>query len=436
MARREMSKKKKLWLIIGGAVVVILIIVLAASKSSGIVYSVQSGKVEKGEIVSLVTATGSVNARTTVKISADVAAKIMSLPVKEGDAVKKGDLLVMLDQTRYQAAVNQAEAALAAARSAEKRSEASLQEAKQSYERGQKLYAAQLISEETHTQLQTALDVAKANLESSQYYTKQQRGALDEIKDNLDKTIIRSPIDGTVTAVNAEIGEIVMVGTMNNAGTVIMTVADLSTIEVEVNVDETDIARVKVGQDAKIELDALPDTSFKGTVTEVGNAAANAGSSGVTNFTVKILLLEKVEGIKPGMTATVDITTDKRKDVLYVPIQAVVMRPDKSDSLKKVAGGSGSSGGAVAATVDSTMTPKKDDKKKVKELEGIFKLSGNIVKFVPIKTGIADQQNIEIKEGLAENDEIVTGSYKILRTIEDGAKVQVSKEMKKEETKN
>jgi HlyD family secretion protein len=226
-----------------------------------------------------------------------------------------------------------------------------------------------------------------------------------------------------------------MVGTMNNAGTVIMTVADLSTIEVEVNVDETDIARVKVGQDAKIELDALPDTSFKGTVTEVGNAAANAGSSGVTNFTVKILLLEKVEGIKPGMTATVDITTDRRKDVLYVPIQAVVMRPDKSDSLKK-AGGGGSSGGAVAATVDSAMTSKKDDKKKVKELEGIFKLTGGVVKFVPIKTGIADQQNIEIKEGLAENEEIVTGSYKILRTIEDGAKVQVSKEVKKEETNN
>jgi HlyD family secretion protein len=211
-----------------------------------------------------------------------------------------------------------------------------------------------------------------------------------------------------------------------------MTVADLSAIEVEVSVDETDIARVRVGQDTKIELDALPDTSFKGVVTEVGNAAQNTGTSGVTNFTVKILLLEKVEGIKPGMTATVDITTDKRKDVLYVPIQAVVMRPDKSDSLKKAAGGSGSSGGAVAATVDSTKSSKKDDKKP-KELEGIFKLAGDVVKFVPIKTGIADQQNIEITEGLAENDEIVTGSYKILRTIEDGAKVKVSKEIIKEE---
>ena len=183
------------------------------------------------------------------------------------------------------------------------------------------------------------MEVAKANYESSQFYTKQQKAQLEEIKDNLDKTIITTPIDGTITALNAEIGEIVMVGTMNNAGTVIMTVADLSTIEVEVNVDETDIARVRVGQDTKIELDALPDTSFKGVVTEVGNAAQSASASGVTNFTVKILLLDKVEGIKPGMTATVDITTDRRKDVLYVPIQAVVMRPDKSDSLKKAAGG-------------------------------------------------------------------------------------------------
>jgi len=431
-----MNKKKKLWLIIAGAVIVILIIVLAARKDSGMVYSVQSGKVEKGEIVSLVTATGSVQAKTTVKMSADVAAKIIELPVKEGDQVKKGDVLVRLDQTRYQAAVSQSEAALAAARSAEKRSEASLLEANQTFERAKKLYASQLISDENHTQLQTALDVAKANLESSQYYTKQQKASLEEIKDNLDKTIITAPIDGTITALNAEIGEIVMVGTMNNAGTVIMIVADLSTIEVEVNVDETDIARVRVGQDAKIELDALPDTSFKGVVTEVGNAAQNAGTSGVTNFTVKILLLEKVEGIKPGMTATVDITTDKRKDVLYVPIQAVVMRPDKSDSLKKATGGSGSSGGAVAATVDSTKSSKKDDKKQTKELEGIFKLAGDVVKFVPIKTGIADQQHIEITEGLAENEVIVTGSYKILRTIEDGAKVKVSKEIIKEEKNN
>ncbi|TFH65358.1 MAG: efflux RND transporter periplasmic adaptor subunit [Candidatus Zixiibacteriota bacterium] len=431
-----MNKKKKLWLIIGGAAVFILIIVLAVGKDSGMVYSVQSGKVEKGEIVSLVTATGSVQARTTVKISADVAAKIIELPVKEGDQVKKGDVLVRLDQTRYQAAVSQYDAALAAARSAEKRSEASLLEAKQTYDRGQKLYAAQLISEENQTQLQTALDVAKANLESSQYYTKQQKASLEEIKDNFNKTVIKTPIDGTITALNAEIGEIVMVGTMNNAGTVIMTVADLSTIEVEVNVDETDIARVRVDQEAKIELDALPDTSFKGIVTEVGNAAQNVGTSGVTNFTVKILLLEKVEGIKPGMTSTVDITTDKRNDVLYVPIQAVVMRPDKSDSLKKGAGSSGSSGGAVAATVDSTKPSKKDDKKQAKELEGIFKVSGDVVKFVPIKTGIADQQNIEIKEGLAENEEIVTGSYKILRTIEDGAKVKVSKEIVKEEKNN
>jgi HlyD family secretion protein len=434
-----MSKKKKLWLIIAGAVVVIVIIVLAATKESGVVYSVQSGKVEKGEIVSLVTATGSVKARTTVKISADVAAKIMKLPVKEGDQVKKGDVLVELDQTRYQAAVSQAEASLAAARSAEKRAEASLIEAKQLHERGNKLYAAKLISDENFTGLQTQLEVAKANLESAQFFTKQQSASLDEIRDSFRKTTITSPIDGTVTDLAAEVGEIVMIGTMNNAGTVIMTVADLSTIEVEVNVDETDIARVRVAQEAKIQLDAIPDTSFKGVVTEVGNAAQSTSTSGVTNFTVKILLLDKVEGIKPGMTATVDITTDKRKDVLYVPIQAVVMRPDKSDSLKKAAGkvgGESGGGGAVAATPESAKDATKKDDKKPKELEGIFKLAGNTVKFVPIKTGISDQQNVEIKEGLAENEEIVTGSYKILRTIEDGAKVKISKEIVKEEKTN
>ena len=421
-----MTKKKRTILIVSGAVVLLAIFIIAnLSKSSGIVETVQSDKVKKGEIVSEVTATGSIQARTTVKISADVAAKIIELPVEEGDLVHKGDLLVRLDPTRYQAAVGQAEAALASAKAAEKRAEASLMEAEKTHNRNKEMFAGKLISEETYIQIQTNYEVAKANFEAAQYNTKQQREVLEEVKDNFTKTTITSPIDGTVVALNAEVGEIVMIGTMNNAGTVIMTVADLNTIEVEVEVDETDVAKVQLDQEARIAVDAFPDTTFKGRVVEVGNAARSSGSTTdrVTNFLVKILLTDVVPGIKPGMTATSDITTAKAKDILYVPIQAVVMRPEKVDTLKKAPEKEPETG-VIAAEVKSepAMTGGKTE---AKEIEGVFKIVDGAAKFVVVKTGISDQQNIEIKDGLALDDEIISGSYKVLRTLEDGAKVKI-----------
>jgi HlyD family secretion protein len=431
-----MTKKKRTILIVSGVVVLLAIFVIAnLSKSSGTIESVQSDKVKKGEIVSEVTATGSIQARTTVKISADVAAKIIQLPVEEGDLVHKGDLLVRLDPTRYQAAVGQAEAALAGAKAAEKRAEASLLEAEKAHNRNKEMYAGKLISEETYIQIETNYEVAKANFEAAQYNTKQQREVLEEVKDNFTKTTITSPIDGTVVALNAEVGEIVMIGTMNNAGTVIMTVADLNTIEVEVEVDETDVAKVQLDQEARISVDAFPDTTFKGRVVEVGNAARSSGSTTdrVTNFLVKILLTDVVPGIKPGMTATADITTAKAKDILYVPIQAVVMRPEKVDTLKAAPEKEPESG-VIAAEVKSTpMTPA--GKTEAKEIEGVFKIVDGAAKFVIVKTGISDQQNIEVKEGLALDDQIISGSYKVLRTLEDGAKVKIEAAVKVGEKK-
>ena len=431
-----MTSKKRTILIVIGAVVLLAIIVIAnLSSSTGNIQSVQAEKVKKGEIVSEVTATGNVQARTTVKVSADVSAKITDLPVEEGDLVKKGDVLVRLDPTRYQAAVGQAEASLASAKAAEKRAEASLLEAEQTHRRNKEMFEGKLISEETYIQIQTNWEVAKANLESAQYNTKQQKAVLEEVRDNFAKTTITSPIDGTVVSLNAEVGEIVMIGTMNNAGTVIMTVADLNTIEVEVEVDETDVARVKVGQESKLSVDAFPDTTFKGVVVEVGNAAQSSGASTdqVTNFLVKILLTDVVPGIKPGMTATADITTAKQKDILYVPIQAVVMRPEKVDTLDKAPAKEPETG-VIAAEVAKDGMPA-TGKNEPKELEGVFKIVDGSAKFIAVKTGIADQQNIEIKEGLAFDEQIISGSYKILRTLEDGAKVKIEAAGKEGEKK-
>lgn len=432
-----MTKKKRTILIVVGAAVLLAIFVIAnLSKSSGIVNMVQTDKVKKGSIVSEVTATGSVVARTTVKISADVSAKITELPIKDGDIVKKGDVLIRLDQTRYRAAVGQAEASLAAARAAEKRAEASLLEAEQAHRRNKEMFEGKLISEETYTQIETNYQVARANLESAQYFTKQQNAVLEEVKDNLDKTIITSPIDGTVVSLNAEVGEIVMIGTMNNAGTVILTVADLNTIEVEVEVDETDVARVQLDQEARISVDAFPDTTFKGKVVEVGNAARSSGSTAdrVTNFLVKILLTDDVPGIKPGMTATADITTAKVSDILHVPIQAVVMRPEKVDTLDKAPEKEPESG-VIAAEVTAGSGNVPDGKNEPKEIEGVFKIVDGTAKFVTVKTGISDQQNVEIKEGLALDDQIISGSYKVLRSLEDGGKVKIEPVAKEGEKK-
>ncbi len=428
-----MTRKKRNLIIAIGAVVLVVVIVVANLRSSGgDISSVQAEDVKQGEIVSEVEATGWMQAKTTVQISADVSAKIVELPVEEGQAVKKDQVLVRLEQTRYKAAVGQARASLAGAKAAEKRAEASLAEAKQTYDRTSSLYDSKLVSEEQFTSAKTAWDVAKANLEAAQYTTEQEKAFLDQRLDDLEKTVIRSPMDGTITELNAEIGEIVLIGTMNNPGTVIMTVADLSTIEVEVQVDETDIARVKLGQPVKISVDAFPDTTFRGKVTEVGNAAikGTTGSTDVApNFLVKILLLDKLSDMKPGMTATADITTARREDATYVPIQAIVMRPEKVDTLETAPKPEPGSGEAMAAEVENdsaTGTPAKTEEKP-KDIEGVFKVVDGVARFVPVTTGISDQQNMEIVAGLNKGDKVITGSYRILRTLKDGDKVKIEK---------
>jgi len=407
-----MKKKKKILIVLGVIVVVAIIVIVNVFKSGEKTYQVQAEKVERSDLTSLVTANGKIIPRTDVKVSAYVPAKITRLPVEEGDVVEEGQLLVQLDATEYRAAVNQAKAQLASAK-------ASLEQARLVFTRQKELFEKKLSSEEQYDMAKTELDLAKARHE-------QAVASLDQAKYNLSKTTMTSPMAGVVTSLNAEVGEIVMIGTMNNPGTVIMAVSDMSEIEAEVEVDETDIAEVKIGQEAEISIDAYPDTTFKGQVTEIGHTARISGlgtQDQVTNFLVKVMLKDEVPSIRPGMSASVDITTHYRPDVLNVPIQAVVMREEKVDTLttekEKEEG--------AQASVDSL--PKKGnkkDKKKKKEIEGIFVVEEGRAKFVEVKTGIADQQNIEIVSGINEDDQVVTGSYKILRTLKDGDKVKVT----------
>jgi len=408
-----MKKKKKILIALGVILVIAIIVIVNVFKSGEKTYQVQAEKVEKSDITAVVTANGRIVPRTDVKISAYVPAKITKLPVEEGDVVKEGQLLVQLDDTQYKAAKNQAKAQLASAK-------ASLKQAQLVFKRQKELFEKKLSSKEQYDMAQTELHLAEAQHE-------QAVASLDQAKYNLSKTTMTSPIDGVVTSLNAEVGEIVMIGTMNNPGTVIMTISDMSEIETEVEVDETDIAGVKIGQEAEIEIDAYPDTTFRGKVTEIGHTARISGLGSqdqVTNFLVKVMLLDEVPTIRPGMSASVDITTSQHPDVLNVPIQAVVMREEKVDTLatKKE-----KEEGAQASVDNLSKKENKKDKKKKKEIEGVFVVEEGRAKFVEVKTGIADQQNIEIVSGISEDDQVVTGSYKILRTLKDGDKVKVTK---------
>jgi len=407
-----MKKKKKLFLIIAGAAVLVIFIILAIVKNQEKLIPVTFESVDRGEIISIVTANGKVEAKTRVNISADVMGKIVNLPVVEGQNVEKNQLLVEIDKTQKLTDVAQMIALLAQANVGE-------EEARIIFDRQEKLFDRKLIS-------QAEFDLARTSRDRSIALVNQAKASLDRALDQLEKCTIKSPIAGTITALNSEVGENAIIGTMNNPGTVIMVISDLSEIEVKADVDETDIARLILKQEVEIALDAFPDTTFIGKVTEIGNAAKRTGSfqDEVTNFEVTILISDTVLGIKPGMNATVDITTDVREDVVKIPIQSVVMRKPSEEETENP----DNTPGAVAAENSSDKSSKKDKGKKSKEeeIDGVFVVDDKEVNFVPVRTGISDQQNIEIISGLEEEQKIVTGSYKTLRSLKDGDKVKAT----------
>jgi len=411
-----MKKKKKIIIVAAVVLLVVVFVVANLFKSGEKTYKVEAEEIKRGDLTAEVSASGRVLPKRTVKISAYVPAKITALPVEEGDRVNRGQLLVQLDPTSYQAAADQSKAQTKVA-------QANLDQAQLVFDRHKELFGRNLTSKEQYDAALTSLNVAKAQFEQS-------NASLEKARDDLSKTRITSPMEGIVTELNAEVGEIVMIGTMNNPGTVIMTVSDLSEIEVEVEVDETDIANVGLGQEANIEIDAFPDTSYKGKVTEIGNTAKISGygtQEQVTNFMVKVLLVEEVSGIKPGMSASVDITTDRREGALKAPIACVVMRELDSDSLEE---GQEKGKGSEAKASESDEEKEEDEKEKKKEVEGVFVVENDRAKFLQVETGISDEQNIEVMSGIEEKDQIITGPYKTLRILKDGNKVKVTKKSK------
>ncbi len=414
-----MTNKKKI--IIGIGIVVILTIFIVANllKSKGGHIEVQVSEVTRGDITQVVSGTGKVQPETKVKISANVSAEIIGLYVKEGDNVRKGDLLVELDSKRYEAAEEQAASNL-------KSAQARLKKARSEYNRIQNLFKQNLVSVAEKESAEAEFMLAESNVEQAQ-------ARLKQAKDDLSKTRIFSPIDGTVTQLNKELGEIAVGSTFQ--ADVIMTVADLSRMEVLAEVDENDVVLVSLNDSTDIEIDAIPDTTFRGVVSEIAHTATTRGrgtQEEVTNFEVKIAVVDTVPQLRPGMSATVDIRTENHHNVLTVPIQAVTVRtPEeiKTDDKKKSDTKEKAKKQKEKGKSDASKADNNDTEKKLVEV--VFVVDGETAHVVPVKTGISNDTDIEIVSGLKEGQSVVTGSYRaISKTLKEGSLVKINKGQK------
>jgi HlyD family secretion protein len=437
------KKKKNLkWFIIGGTAVLLGLggwaAYYKAHQDTGTPVTTEKAIVKT--ITQLVTATGKVQPEVEVKISPEVAGEIVALTIKEGNLVKKGDLLVKIKPDTYQAQVEQQEANLVAAKTGAVQAKAQLIKSQDDHKRSADLFAKKLISDSEFQAASTALEVAQANYENSLAQIRRTEGSLTQSKDQLSKTIIFAPMDGTISSLTSEVGERV-VGTGSFAGTEIMRVADLSNMELRVKVNENDIVNVKIGDKTVINIDAYPNRKFTGTVHEIGSSADGAAAAGssaqasssvsdsVTNFLVKIRIADRDVQLRPGMSATADIETQTVEKVIAVPIQSVTVRADgglTSDELqqKKAKVAQEKSGNDLE--VKNERLEARRDRDKL--LRVVFIKTGDKVKMQAVETGIADNTHIEVKKGVKAGDEIVSGSYAaISRKLKDGMKVQIEK---------
>jgi HlyD family secretion protein len=424
------SRRTRIVGIVVVALVVAGIVAFSVTKDQRNRVVVQTQKATRADLLSSVTASGEVKPKRFVNISANVSGRITHLYVVEGQRVEKGKVLARIDSTRYEAGTRQSEAAMQAARSELDRAQADMQVTKLAFERSQQMHAEKLISDQAFDQAQAELKMKEAQVASQRRRIAQTEAVLDSDQDDLSKTTVAAPMDGIVTSLTKEEGEVV-IGAQSFSPTVIMTVADLSVMEAELLVDETDIRNVKLGQEAKVRVDALEGVEIAGEVTEIGSSAIARGAGQTTttttanqakDFKVVVTLKNPPLTLRPGLNATADITTDRKAKVLAVPIQAVVVRQIDTDGKVVDPAGPqapGEEGGPVRPT------------KKLEEKEGVFVVTNGQAFFKQVKTGIMGETDIEIATGIAEGDELVTGSYKTLRTLKNEARIKLEEKDKK-----
>jgi len=405
--------RRRTKIIIGVVALVIAGVVTAGfvSQRGKDVTSVTFGKVQRQDLTSKVSANGRIDAKRKVDLSANVMGQVINLAVREGDVVKKDDFLLQIDQKQLAATARSADAALQAVFSDRDAAKAMAIAADQDFQRAQKNYDQKIIPRADLDRAQSGRDSARANVMALEQRISQARENLNAARDTLSKTTMRAPMAGIVTALPVEEGEVAVIGTMNNAGTVLMTIADMSVVEAVMEVDETDVPSVKVGQRASVTIDAYPNKTFPGLVTEVAsspikrNGVTASGSTEAVNFEVKIQVENPPPGVRPGFSASADIITGTRSKALAIPIQALVVR-EKPGS-----------------------TPGKPQ-----DEEGVFVHQNGTVKFETVKTGLSGDSMIELVSGAKEGQQIVTGPFRALREIKDGTKVKEQKEKEGEGT--
>ena len=432
--------KKKVFLFIGIGIVVVAVVVMNLTMNTSNATLVQSEIVKTRDIVETVSASGRIQPRTKVEITSEISGEIVSLEVGEGDFVNVGDLLVVLDTVQLQSDVDQARYAMSEITARLNGYKASLDQTKKEYEIQKKLLAKDHTSETIYDNSKFAYLNSKSNYEASLAQKSQLQSRFEKQLDYLSKAKIVAPMSGIITFLDCEVGEIAAAQSAFSQGKTLMIISDLSVFEVEVEVDETEINKIALNQKTDIEVDAFPDTTFPGEVVEIGNTALLSGmgtSDQTTNFRVKVVFSDPNVKIRPGMSATVEITSDERSNVLSVPYSAIVMRNYDLDSLERVRA-SEESGTSLAvdevqASNEDTSIDNDSDEEDNKDIKGVFVFRDGKARFVQIETGIADRKNIEISSGLEEGDSVIAGPYRVLRTVKDGDDIQAEK--KKAENK-
>lgn len=399
-AEKGLFRKRKrlfLFLLVIAVIAVIIFFNLQSQREKSIKVTVE--KVKRDNLESIISASGEVRPKKNVNISAQIPGRIVKIGVKEGQRVKSGDFLLKLESTQYEANADRDRAQIQSLKADLIRAEAAMNRDKNFYERQLKLFDSKLISIETLESSKAQYDISKAQYDAILFQIKQAQASLQSTLDNLEKTVYNSPIDGVITSLRVEEGEIALVGTMNNPGTILMTIADLSVMEVEVEVDETDVVGVRLGQPAEVRVDAFPEKSIKGTVTEVGSSALEklTVAEESRDFKVVITLEDPPENLKPGLSASADIITAKKDDVLAIPISSLVLKEKEGEN-----------------AADES-----------EQEEGVYIVQENRVKFAPVQKGIMGELKIEIISGLEEGQEVVVGPYSALRQLKDDMLIKV-----------
>jgi HlyD family secretion protein len=414
-----MSRRMKVGLVV--AIVALLVAGVVAfriNRSRNAATEVRLEQVGRRDLVSAVTASGKIEAKTSVDISADITGRIIRIDVREGDLVKRGQFLLQIDPAQYEAAVARAQGVVSSTQAVLLQTRASRDQAQRAWNRAKQLteLGENLIAAETAEQAQTALEVAEANYESSKAQLEQARAGLEEAKDNLAKTRLTAPISGRVVRLAVEEGEVAVPGTFSRETGLLMTIADLSVILAKVQVDETDVVRLKAKDSVEVNIDAYPDTTFSGHVTEVSHSAkltptqtASGSNDRAVDFDVEITLKNPPADIRPDLSCTARIVTDTRNKALSIPIISLTVRdhervPNESEA------------GPQVDTLRQRFTKK--------EAEGVFVVRGGLATFRPVKVGVAGDDYFEVLDGLREGETIVAGTYKAIRDLKDGAKVR------------